>query len=83
MGLVWWRSSVSGKQVRLIFECGIPDQLEIPGSMTVQTQGREAVAIFDQFNENSTLAELNRLNASHILVEELSLEDIFVARMGA
>jgi hypothetical protein len=71
------------KQVRLIFDNGIPDELKIPGSMTLQTSGREAVAIFDQFNEHTTLASLNELNASHVLVEELSLEDIFVARMCA
>ena len=71
------------KQVRLIFDQGLPDTLEIPGSLSLQTQGREAVAIFDQFDATTTLAQLGELNASHTLVEELSLEDIFVARMCA
>lgn len=71
------------KQVRLVFDNGIPDNLEIPGAITLQTSGREAVAIFDQYNEHATLASLDALNASHVLVEELSLEDIFVARMCA
>lgn len=71
------------KQVRLVFDNGVPPKLEIPGSIALQTSGREAVAIFDQFNENTTLAALDSLNASHVLVEELSLEDIFVARMCA
>jgi ABC-2 type transport system ATP-binding protein len=71
------------KQVRLIFDQGLPDTLEIPGSLSLQTQGREAVAVFDQFDATTTLAQLGELNASHTLVEELSLEDIFVARMCA
>ena len=73
----------SMKQVRLVFDNGVPEQLEVPGSINLKTSGREAVAIFDQFNEHATLASLDRLNASHVLVEELSLEDIFVARMCA
>jgi ABC-2 type transport system ATP-binding protein len=68
------------KRVRLIFDEGIPGELKIPGSLTVQVNGREAVAVVDQFNGEETLAVLDGLNASHVVVEDLSLEDIFVAR---
>jgi len=68
------------KRVRLIFDGGLPDPLEIPGSISLQVNGREAVAVFDQFHAEKTVAGLSHLNASHLLVEELSLEDIFVAR---
>ncbi|MCZ6620212.1 MAG: ABC transporter ATP-binding protein, partial [Gammaproteobacteria bacterium] len=47
------------KQVRLVFNNGMPEKLQIPGSIAVETKGREAVAVFDQFDEHNTLQMLN------------------------
>ena len=71
------------KRVRLVFDNDVPEKLHIPSSIAVETRGREAVVVFDRFDENKTLRELGRLNPSHMRVEEISLEDIFVARMRA
>ena len=66
------------KRVRLIFEDGIPGQLSVPGARRVRTNGREALAIFDQFDANETPRRLADVGASSVLIEELTLEDIFV-----
>ena len=70
------------KRVRLVFDDGLPEHLQVQGAIATQLNGREAVATFDRFDESKTLPELHKLNASHIVVEDMSLEDIFVVRAG-
>ncbi|MDA1369618.1 MAG: ABC transporter ATP-binding protein [Proteobacteria bacterium] len=71
------------KRVRLVFEDGIPESLHVNGSIKTSVNGREAVATVEHFDAERTMVELKALNPSHIIVEDLSLEDIFVARTGA
>ncbi|HIG39643.1 MAG TPA: ABC transporter ATP-binding protein [Gammaproteobacteria bacterium] len=71
------------KRVRLVFDQGVPEQLNMPGLISIESSGREAVAIIDKFQHERSMAALSHLNASHISVEELSLEDIFVVRACA
>ena len=66
------------KRVRLVFEEGVPEQLSVPGARRVSSNGREAVAVFDQFDANETPRRLAEVGASTMLIEELTLEDIFV-----
>ncbi len=66
------------KRVRLVFEEEVPKALSVPGARSVRSNGREAVAVFDQFDADETPRRLGDIGASNILVEELTLEDIFV-----
>lgn len=71
------------KRVRLVFEDGMPESLHVNGSIKTSVNGREAVATLEHFDAERTMVELKALNPSHIIVEDLSLEDIFIARTGA
>lgn len=66
------------KRARLVFEHGIPETLTVPEARTVRRNGREAVAVFDQFDANETPRLLAGVGASNVLIEDLTLEDIFV-----
>jgi ABC-2 type transport system ATP-binding protein len=66
------------KRVRLVFEEGVPESLSVPGARSVQSNGREAVAVFDAFDATETPRRLEGVGASRMLIEELTLEDIFV-----
>lgn len=66
------------KRVRLVFEEGVPESLSVPGARSVQSNGREAVAVFDAFDADETPRRLEGVGASRMLIEELTLEDIFV-----
>lgn len=68
------------KRVRIVFDDSVPDSLELAGILNTQTNGREAIATFNQFDEERSLAELEALQANHFVVEDMTLEDIFVAR---
>ena len=71
------------KKVRIVFENGIPEGLDLPGSIDTKLNGREAVAVIDNFNEEVTLSQINEFDPSHVVIEDLSLEDIFVARVSS
>ncbi|MBT6990826.1 MAG: hypothetical protein HN957_02490, partial [Gammaproteobacteria bacterium] len=68
------------KRVRMVFEGGIPESLNLGGAIETKLNGREAIATFDNFNEEESLAQIQAFDPSHVVVEDLSLEDIFVAR---
>lgn len=70
------RASV--KRVRLVFEDGIPETLTVPEARSLRRNGREAVAVFDRFDVNETPRLLANLGASNVVIEDLTLEDIFV-----
>jgi ABC-2 type transport system ATP-binding protein len=66
------------KRVRLVFEEGVPESLSVPGARSVKANGREAVAVFDAFDADETPRRLEGVGASRMLIEELTLEHIFV-----
>ncbi len=67
------------RRVRLVFEGGVPPDIQAAGADSLAVAGREVVAVFDRFDD-AALARLARFNASHQTVEPLSLEDIFIER---
>ena len=71
------------KRVRLIYEDGIPEDLVVPGARSLRRNGREAVALFDHFDPGHTLESIAGLGASRTVVDELTLEDIFVEVLGS
>ena len=71
------------KRVRLIYEGGVPEDLVVPGARSVRRNGREAVALFDRFDPAHTLESIAGLGASSTVVDELTLEDIFVEVLGS
>lgn len=70
------------KRVRLIYDGGVPATLTIPDAIASRRNGREASAIISDFSESHTVKQLHELNPSKVIVEDVSLEDIFVARAG-
>ncbi|NKB33713.1 MAG: ATP-binding cassette domain-containing protein [Pseudomonadales bacterium] len=71
------------KRVRIVFESGIPESFDIHGAIETKLNGREAIATFENFNEEDSLAQINAFDPSHVVVEDLTLEDIFVVRVSA
>jgi ABC-2 type transport system ATP-binding protein len=71
------------KQVKLIYEGGIPADLIVPGARSLKRSGREAVALFDNFDPTETPKALAGLGASRTVVQGLRLEDIFVEVVGS
>lgn len=68
------------KRVRVVFDAGIPNSFALDGIISTKLNGREAVATFENFKPEESLAQINAFEPSHVFVEDLSLEDIFVAR---
>ncbi len=66
------------KRVRLVFEDGVPEAFTVPHARSVRTNGREAIAVFDQVDAHETPRRLAEVGASSMLIEDLTLEDIFV-----
>ena len=71
------------KRIRLIFENGAPKDLKLQGMFSVSVNGREAVLAARNFDPQRTVEELKSTGATNILVEEMSLEDIFVEMVGS
>lgn len=68
------------KRVRVVFDAGIPDAFTLDGIISTKLNGREAIATFENFDPEESLVQINAFDPSHVFVEDLSLEDIFVAR---
>jgi ABC-2 type transport system ATP-binding protein len=71
------------KRVRLIYEDGVPQDLAVPGARSLRLNGREAVAVFDEYDATETPKVLAGMGASQTVVEELRLEDIFIEVVGS
>lgn len=77
----------STKRVRFLFEENITSTLDAAlrnkGAISTTLNGREASAVFNDFDEAEKLQSLQALGAKELLLEELTLEQIFIARAGA
>ena len=71
------------KRARLVFAEGIPSGFAVPGMLTARTNGREALVTLRDFDPERTPAEMEKLGATHVSIEELTLEDIFVDLVGS
>jgi len=70
------------KRLVLSFETPPADLAKrLPNTLQVSEAGRQAIAIVNDFSED-TLAAARALNPARLDVEDLSLEDIFVAMVG-
>jgi ABC-2 type transport system ATP-binding protein len=67
------------KAVRLTFGDTVPSDLSCAGMLTRRVEGREAVVTVRDFDSEKTAAELRRFSPSELAVEDLTLEDIFIA----
>ncbi|MEW6235918.1 MAG: ABC transporter ATP-binding protein [Candidatus Omnitrophota bacterium] len=71
------------KRARLIFDEGIPSHINFPGAIAVKKNGREALVTCRDFDPEKTPGELKQSGASNIIIEEMTLEDIFVDLVGS
>ncbi|MDO8683511.1 MAG: ABC transporter ATP-binding protein [Armatimonadota bacterium] len=71
----------SVKQVILSFDSSPPSFFSIPNMLNVETSGRQSAVIVKEFSEE-TLAAAKALGPVEMRVEDLNLEDIFVALVG-
>jgi ABC-2 type transport system ATP-binding protein len=70
----------SVKRISMVFDDGIPD-LHLTGQLSHETLGRQIRVSVNNFSDK-TLAEARALNPKSLDLEDLSLEDIFVALVG-
>lgn len=73
------KSSV--KRLVLTFDTPPPSVSPLPGVLSVEGAGRQSAITVRDFSE-ATLAAAGSLHPSDIVVQDLSLEDIFVALVG-
>lgn len=72
------------KRARLIFKESVPPILKARNIINVKMNGREAVVTCSDFNPDETPNELAQsTGAENVIVEEMSLEDIFVDLVGS
>ncbi len=71
------------KRARLVFDSGVPNDLQVPGALTQRTNGREAVLTCRNFDPQQTPNQLSQTGASNVTIEDLTLEDIFVDLVGS
>ncbi|MEI7635458.1 MAG: ABC transporter ATP-binding protein [bacterium] len=70
------------KRVRLFFDGEAMKAYSCGGLVRFRADGREAQLIIDGFDPQKTPAELARMGAAQIAVEDLSLEDAFIEIVG-
>ncbi len=71
------------KRIRLIFDDEVPADIYFSNALKQRTNGREMVLTYPNYDPLRTHEELRIANASNLLVEEMSLEDIFVDMVGS
>lgn len=72
----------SVRRVRLLFESEPPRAFGVEGLLRADRQGREMVLTVDRFDPERTPAVLRDLGSASLTVEDLSLEEAFVALAG-
>ncbi len=72
------------KRVRLIFGESIPEKLEVGEALSVKKNGREAIITCSNFDQDKTQQEIQQSSgADSVIIEEMTLEDIFVDLVGS
>jgi ABC-2 type transport system ATP-binding protein len=71
------------KRVHLEFDDAAPTDLDMQGMLSYRASGREAMVVLDHYDEATTGQQLTQFGPARILVEELTLEDIFVETVNA
>ncbi|MCX7014125.1 MAG: ABC transporter ATP-binding protein [Candidatus Sumerlaeota bacterium] len=73
----------SMRRIRLAFDGEAPREIQCPGLLKAQVDGREAVLAVRNYIEEQTTAPLRALKPVSLEVERLNLEDAFVEFVGA
>ena len=71
------------KRARLIFSEGVPSEINVNGALAIRKNGREAVVSCQNFDPVSTEEQLRGTGAEQVIIEDMSLEDIFVDMVGS
>jgi ABC-2 type transport system ATP-binding protein len=71
------------KRARLIFSEGVPADLQFSGALAIRKNGREAVVSCQNFDPVVTEEQLRNTGAEQVIIEDMSLEDIFVDMVGS
>lgn len=71
------------KRARLIFQDKVPAGLKYGESLAMRVNGREAVVTCTNFSEEKTIQDLQKIGAEKVIIEDLTLEDIFVDMVGS
>lgn len=69
------------KRLVLAFPDTVPSPMNVDGLLSVETAGRQARLIVRNYSDE-TMAQVKRCQPQSIEIEDLSLEDIFVALVG-
>jgi len=69
----------SVKAVRLTFAERVPSELTCAGMLNTRVDGREAIVTVRGFDAEKTPSELRQFSPADLAVEDLTLEDIFIA----
>ncbi|MEQ8821181.1 MAG: ABC transporter ATP-binding protein [Sumerlaeia bacterium] len=68
------------KRARLVFPEFVPVKLDgVEGVLSIRARDREAAVLLERFNPETTPKALESCGAESVRIEDLSLEDIFVA----
>jgi ABC-2 type transport system ATP-binding protein len=70
------------KRVRLVYDGQVPAQFDCTGLLHSRANGREAVLVLDGYEPERARAELARLGAAGVEVEDLNLEEAFIELVG-
>lgn len=71
------------KQARLIFSDGVPADFQFCGALAIRKNGREALVTCNNFDPAATEEQLRKTGAEQVIIEDMSLEDIFVDMVGS
>ncbi len=70
------------KRARLVFDEPVPKDLQVEDTLAVRVNGREALVTCRNYDPEITEDRLSQTGAKTVLIEEMTLEDIFVDLVG-
>lgn len=71
------------RRVKLFYECQAPRTFACEGLLRFESSGREAMLAIEGFDPERTPADLDRLGAAQVVIENLTLEEAFVEIAGS